>query len=147
MQAPESAQAQQWEVAISQAENGRWAVGKPEGKLHRGEPPVGGGGGRDPDSIRWTLAGDPAAPVSAHFQFTDADLFVSDPDPNALTRDLTAVIAAPGDSLVLTVKPMACRRRNPRHYAVWIEDKREGGQSGFAVGPDLNPPPELEIGP
>ena len=147
MQGPTPEPAQQWQVGIGQAPDGRWIVGKPEGKVHRGDPPVGGYGGRAPDSIRWTLAGDPAAPVTAHIQFTDIDLFVSDPAVNQLTPDLTATIDRPGDSLVLTLQPSACRHRNPRYYAVWIDDRREHGNSGFAVGATGNPPPELEIGP
>jgi hypothetical protein len=138
-----------WKLAIRKVE-GKWIVETPKGKVHRGLDPGRGEGDRDPDSIEWTLHADPddkGKAVSAHFQFAHADMLTGYTGVDDLTRDLTAVIARPGETLELKLQKKACRRKNPRHYAVWIKDDdlEHGGE--FAVGEAGNPPPEMEIGP
>jgi hypothetical protein len=140
------AKGKEWQLEIRKVKD-RWTVGTPDGKLHHGEKPAGGKPGREPDSVCWTLAGDPRSKVSAHFQFTDPDLFTGYTGVRDLTRDLTAQIKKPGGTLRLKLKRSACRRRNPRYYAVWIQDPSLKGGGQFAVGASGNPPPELEVGP
>lgn len=120
-------------------ENGRWMVIRPDPrkKYHRGQ------------DLKWVLHPDPDAPqkpVSAHFQFTDVDL-VEDLDKNfRLTSDMTAEIPEAGKHLTLKVKQKACRRKNPRYYAVWIRDSDFPAGGVFAVGESGNPPPEMDVG-
>lgn len=90
---------------------------------------------------------DPKKPISAHFQFTDKDLVENETKQSDLTADLTAVIPKPGGKLSLKVKDLACRRHNPRYYAVWIADSEMPSGGEFALGEDGNPPPEMDIGP
>jgi len=117
-------------------EGDRWMVirDKPD-KFPRGE------------TVEWTLHAPPkhTGELSAHFQFTDADVFLKDPsNQGRLTRDLTADISKPGEKLTLQITEDADRRKNPRHYAVWIMDSTGGS---YAVGESGNPPPEMQIGP
>ena len=126
-----------WHLHIRKVRK-KWVVDTPGDKIYRGR-----------DAIEWTLdplKGKPKA-VSAYFQFTQKDLFEGYANRRDLTRDLTAVIRRPGGKLKLKVKKNACRRKNPRYYAVWIRDAthKNGGQ--FAVGAAGNPPPEMEVGP
>lgn len=128
----------------------RWIVDTPSGKVHRGVKPENGDPGRDPDTIEWTLHPDPNDkdnPISAHFQFAHVDLLEGFTGIEDLTRDLTAVIPKPGGTLALKLKKDACRRKNPRYYAVWIQDEAHPQCGEFAVGEDGNPPPEMEVGP
>ncbi len=122
-----------YEIHITQ-DAGQWKVirNEPGNKVSRGQ------------DIEWTLDR-PAdgRPVSAHFQFADHDLVHG----GNLTRDLTAEIAGPGGTLALKVRDDADRRRNPRHYAVWIMDSALKRGGVYAVCETGNPPPELEIGP
>lgn len=116
----------------------RWVVRRddPGKKFHRGVP------------VEWELHADPQDKgnvVEAHFQFTDLDLMENPSGKHQLTQDLTASVAGPG-VLKLRVQEKACRRRNPRHYAVWIKDETLPGGGVFAVGEDLNPPPEIDVG-
>lgn len=119
--------------------DGRWKVIRDDRrkKFSRGQP------------VEWTLHPDPdepKKPISAHFQFTDADLVENSSGHGQLTADLTAEIPAPGKKLSLKLKDNACRRRNPRHYAVWIADKEHPAGGVFATGEDGNPPPEMDVG-
>jgi hypothetical protein len=113
-------------------EKGKWVVTALAGSAWRGL-----------DSVRWTLVSDDDD-VTAHFQFADMDLFEKSPD---LTPDKTAKIAGTAKSLTLKIDKDACRRTNPHYYAVWIIDKKLKYGGGYAVGPDLNPPPEITVGP
>lgn len=121
--------------------DGRWmAIRDDRQKKHpRGQP------------LKWVLHPDPAAPgkpISAHFQFADSDLVENLEKNVQLTPDWTAMIPEPGKHLSLKVKDKACRRKNPRHYAIWIVDSDFQPAGGvFAVGESGNPPPEMEIGP
>ncbi|MDH3197531.1 MAG: hypothetical protein OEO21_04750 [Candidatus Krumholzibacteria bacterium] len=124
-----------WRIGIRKVE-GRWMIEKPKGKLNRGI-----------DSVEWTLHGKKGDAVTAHFQFPAVDLLENDPDQHDLTRDMTARIAGPGETLKLKVQEGACRRRNPRYYAVWIRDETLANGGEYAVGEDGNPPPELQVGP
>lgn len=103
---------------------------------------------RDIDKVEWKLVRDQNhLHVSAHFQFADLSLFTDFDEQDRLSKDKTAVIGADEETLTLKVHKDACRRTNPHHYAVWISDKehRHGGE--YAVGKDLNPPPEISVGP
>jgi hypothetical protein len=144
-----TAPGKKWSLGIRKID-GRWLVEKPKGKLHRGLDPGKGEGDRDPDTIEWTLhadADDPEKEISAHFQFAHRDLVSGFTGRDDLTRDLTAVIPAPKGRLELKLKKDACRRKNPRYYAVWIRDETHPDGGEFAVGEDGNPPPEMEVGP
>jgi hypothetical protein len=101
------------------------------------------------DKVEWTLIRDgyPNSPVSAHFQFADLDLFTDFGKQDRLSKDKTAKIGARQDSLTLQVHADANRRTNPHHYAVWISDKDHPDGGSYAVGKDLNPPPEITVGP
>lgn len=136
-------------VKVMGEEEYRWVVSKefPEAIANRGK-----------DTIEWSFAPD-SGPVSAHFQFTYRDKhplfkaggFSRDNKGNArpgggLTRDKTAVLK-PGETLVLDVHDDACRRTNPHYYAVWIQDPSLPDGGTYAVGPDLNPPPDVTVGP
>ena len=108
-----------------------------EKKFPRGQP------------LTWELHRDPTAsgePVSAQFQFTDADLFDHQANKDQLTEDLTTEISADETTLSLKLNAEADRRRNPRYYAVWIVDKEHPKGGVFAVGESENPPPEIDIG-
>lgn len=99
--------------------------------------------------IEWTLLPDPEDkknPVEAHFQFGHDDLVQNLPGERGLTRDLTAVIGKPNGKLKLKLRDNACRRSNPRRYAVWVKDATLRGGGEFAVGQDMNPPPEIDVG-
>ena len=120
-------------------EEGRWKVIRDDKKekFLRGQ------------DLAWTLHPDPDNPenlVSAHFQFTDADLIENQPKNTELTQDWTASIPEPGKKLHVKVKDLADRRFNPRHYAVWIVDPSLANGGQFAVGEDGNPPPEMDVG-
>lgn len=130
-----------WKLAIKKID-GRWTVERPRGKVHRGID-----GERDPDWVEWTLRADKNKAVSAHFQFAHRDLLEGFTGVDDLTRDLTAVIPEPGGTLTLKIKKDACRRKNPRYYAVWIQDEDLDSGGEFAVGEDGNPPPDMEVGP
>jgi hypothetical protein len=142
-----------WELLITKKRIGdkdRWVVEKPRGKVHRGLAPRNGDPGRDPDRVKWTLdvpKEDRDRSISAHFQFSHADLLSGFTGTEDLSRDLTAVIHEHGGTLELKLKKDACRRQNPRHYAVWIRDESHPQGGEFAVGEDGNPPPEMEVGP
>jgi hypothetical protein len=112
-------------------EKGKWVVTALAGSAWRGL-----------DSVRWTLVSDDND-VTAHFQFADMDLFEKSPD---LTPDKTAIVGTP-KSLTLKIDKDACRRTNPHYYAVWIIDKKLKNGGEYAVGPDRNPPPEINVGP
>jgi hypothetical protein len=129
------AQGKTWRIGIRKAE-GRWIVEKPKGKPAKGI-----------DCVEWTLHGEKGAAVSAHFQFTNMDLFENHAGRQDLTRDMTARIAGPGEMLTLKVQADADRRLHPRYYAVWIRDETHENGGEFAVGEEGNPPPELEVGP
>jgi hypothetical protein len=138
-----------WKLGISKID-GRWMVQNPDGKVHRGLDPARDGADRDPDSIEWKLEPDPDDkdnPISAHFQFAHGDLLTGLSGVDDLSRDLTATIPEPGGTLKLKLKKGACRRKNPRYYAVWIRDETHPDGGEFAVGEDGNPPPEMEVGP
>ena len=138
-----------WPLHILKVD-GRWMVQEPEGKVHRGLDRRRDKATRESDTVTWTLEHDPddkRKPVSAHFQFAHRDLFQGLPGRHDLTRDLTAVIRAPGEQLELELKKDACRRKNPRYYAVWIRDETHPQGGMFAVGATGNPPPEMQIGP
>lgn len=114
----------------------RWRVADP-GVVPRG------------NHVEWTLMPDPKNkknPVEAHFQFGHDDLLQNLPKTRSLTRDLTAVIDKPNGKLQLKLQDNACRRKNPRRYAVWVKDPTLRGGGEFAVGADLNPPPEIDVG-
>ena len=99
--------------------------------------------------LTWKLERDPKAtgkPVSAHFQFTDDDLFDHQANRDRLTKDLTAEIPPDETTLSLKLDPDACRRRNPRYYAVWIRDEQHPRGGVYAVGETENPPPEIDVG-
>ena len=120
-------------------EDGRWKVIRDDRhqKLSRGQ------------HLKWELHPDPDKPdkpISAHFQFTDLDLVENHGKDKGLTPDLTAVISGPGKKLNVKVQDLACRRNNPRLYAVWIADSELPGGGVFAVGEDGNPPPEMDVG-
>jgi hypothetical protein len=142
-----------WKLGISRKlidNKWKWTVDSPSGKIHRGLDPDNADPGRDPDTIEWTLHPDPNdkdKAISAHFQFAHGDLLTGYTGVDDLTRDLTAVIAKSGGTLELKLKKSACRRKNPRYYAVWIQDDdlEHGGE--FAVGEAGNPPPEMQVGP
>lgn len=120
-------------------ENGkrpRWRITDP-GRVPRGR------------TLEWKLYPDPRDkknPVEAHFQFGHDDLVQNPAGGRTLTRDLTARIKGPNQSLVLKLKDDADRRRNPRRYAVWVKDASLPAGGVFAVGADMNPPPEIEVG-
>jgi hypothetical protein len=99
--------------------------------------------------LEWTLMPDPQDkknPVEAHFQFGHDDLVQNAPKSRSLTRDLTAMINKPRGTLKLKLKDEACRRKNPRRYAVWVKDDTLPHGGTFAVGEDMNPPPEIDVG-
>lgn len=124
------------EKVYQQGKRPRWRVTDP-GMVERG------------NSIEWTLVPDPRDKknaVEAHFQFGHDDLVQNEPSSRSLTRDLTAVIRKPNGKLKLKVKDDACRRKNPRRYAVWVKDATLTGGGEFAVGQDMNPPPEIDVG-
>jgi len=154
MQSHGAAPGKRWELHIHKV-NGKWTVDSPDGYVsrgidHRRKPdPI---DNRDTDTVEWILDSDPDDPkqrISAHFQFGDSDLFENLPGQKDLTRDWTAEIQAPGGTLELRVNHGACRRKNPRHYAVWIRDESHPSGTGgeFAVGGTGNPPPDMEVGP
>jgi hypothetical protein len=100
------------------------------------------------DKVEWTLIRDKDHPhVAAHFQFPDMKLFADFGKQDRLSKDKTAKIGARQDSLTLLVHADANRRTNPHHYAVWISDKDHPDGGEYAVGKDLNPPPEITVGP
>lgn len=114
----------------------RWRVTAP-GRVPRGRHLV------------WRLYPDPEDkknPVEAHFQFGHDDLLRNHPGQRSITRDLTAVITKPHGKLELKLDDEACRRRNPRRYAVWVKDATLPHGGVFAVGEDMNPPPEIDVG-
>lgn len=119
-------------------EGGQWKViRKPSVKYLRG------------DELEWKLQSDPddkKKDISAHFQFAHADLVEDLDGESRLSKDLTAVIPAARGTLTLRVKELACRRKNPRYYAVWIADATLPNRGVFAVGESGNPPPDMDIG-
>jgi hypothetical protein len=129
---------QTWKVSIQKDnKSGRWVVGKPRGRPNRGV-----------DQMEWMLLPDPDGhAVSAQFQFTDMTLFKNPDGQSDLTPDMTARIPKAGGSLTLALHPDACRRTNPHRYAVWIRDDKLPDGGVYAVGEDLNPPPEISVGP
>jgi len=138
-----------WNLGIVKVD-GRWMVQKPATKVHRGLDPTRDKANRESDSVVWTLYPDPDDPgkaISAHFQFAHRDLFKGLPGRRDLTRDLTAVIKAPRGTLQLKLQKHACRRKNPRYYAVWIRDETLPRGGVYAVGASGNPPPEMQVGP
>lgn len=99
--------------------------------------------------LEWKLFPDPRNkhnPIEAHFQFGHNDLVQNHPRRRNLTRDLTAFIRKPNGKLELKLRDLADRRRNPRRYAVWVRDETMPHGGVFAVGEDMNPPPEIDIG-
>ena len=139
-------------VAWKPLPNGKgvWTVDNPKGKVFRGwKPnPAANDPGRDPDTIEWKLLAPPGRVkpnISAHFQFAHDDLLTGCGGPGRITKHLTATIPAPGRKLKLRLQKRASTDKNPRYYAVWIEDRDYPGRSGFAIG--HNPPPEIDVGP
>jgi hypothetical protein len=115
----------------------KWTVTEPDGMVWRGL-----------DKVEWKLVRDDEHPhVEAHFQFPDMKLFADSGKEDRLSKDKTAKIGNREDSLVLQVHAEACRRTNPHYYAVWISDQKHPNGGEFAVGKDLNPPPEVSVGP
>lgn len=111
----------------------KWVVSKPQGKVWRGV-----------DKVEWTLIREGHPDASAHFQFSNMKLLADLDGQHRLSKDMTASIGKDDVSLTLQVHGEACRRTKSHHYAVWISDTN-GGE--YAVGEDLNPPPELNVGP
>jgi hypothetical protein len=136
-----------WQLSITRDDRtNKWTVQNPAGKVHRGyKPERDHGADREADKIEWTL--DTSENVSAHFQFTQPDLFVGVEGEGKITRDLVAVIPSPGGKLKLQLKKDADRRKNPRYYAVWIRDETHPDGGEYAVGEAGNPPPEMQVGP
>ena len=125
------------ELQIKRNRKGQWVVDEPAAMVWRGL-----------DKVTWTLVPDPRGhKVSAHFQFPDMKLFVDLKGKDRLSKDKTAHILKPTESLTLKVHRGACRRTNPHHYAVWIRDETHRHGGTYAVGKDLNPPPEMTVGP
>jgi len=125
-----------WKIAIKKQKD-RWIVEKPKGKPERGA-----------DFVEWTLHPDPDGhAVSAHIQLADMSLFTNLPGGRDLSPDMVATISEINKPLTLAVHPDACRRTNPHRYAVWIRDEKHPNGGMYAVGEDLNPPPEVNVGP
>ncbi|HEX6790859.1 MAG TPA: hypothetical protein VF247_06085 [Candidatus Krumholzibacteria bacterium] len=114
----------------------KWMVTSPDGMVWRGL-----------DKVEWKLVRGEKPDVEAHFQFPDMKLFADFGKQDRLSKDKTAKIGKREDNLVLQVHADACRRSNPHYYAVWISDREHPNGGEFAVGQDLNPPPEVTVGP
>ena len=127
----------QWKIAIRKQAD-RWIVEKPRGKPLRGI-----------DEVEWTLVAGAGEDISAHIQLPEMELFANLPGRSDLSKDMTAALTAKKKTLKLKVHPRAkCRDGEDLHrYAVWIWDRKHPEKSTYAVGEDLNPPPEITVGP